>query len=62
MTSSIEALRASVRLIHEREARLAALDVSIARGVADADSGRVHEIDAVAAILDAKYAGMTERG
>ena len=34
-------LREGVRLIQERETRLAALDASIARGVADADAGRV---------------------
>jgi antitoxin ParD1/3/4 len=48
-------------LIHERETRLAALDASIARGTAAADSGRVIDIDAAAAMLDARYAGMTER-
>ena len=30
-----------MRLIQERETRLAALDASIARGLADADAGRV---------------------
>jgi antitoxin ParD1/3/4 len=39
--SKSEVLREGVRLIQEREARLAALDASIARGVADADAGRV---------------------
>ena len=47
--SRSEILREGVRLIHEREARLAALDASIARGVADAEAGRVHDLDAVAA-------------
>ena len=37
--SKSEVLREGVRLIQERETRLAALDASIARGVADA--GRV---------------------
>jgi antitoxin ParD1/3/4 len=59
--SRSEILREGVRLIHERETRLAALDASIARGIADADSGRVIDIDAAAAALDARYAGMTER-
>ena len=58
--SRSEVLREGVRLIHERETRLAALDASIARGVADADSGRVHDLDAVAEALDAKYAAMGE--
>ena len=39
--SKSEVLREGVRLIQERETRLAALDASIARGMADADAGRV---------------------
>jgi antitoxin ParD1/3/4 len=39
--SKSEVLREGVRLIQEREARLAALDAAIARGMADADAGRV---------------------
>ena len=39
--SKSEVLREGVRLIQERESRLAALDASIARGLADADAGRV---------------------
>lgn len=54
--SRSEILREGVRLVHERETRLAALDISIARGLADADEGRVHDIDDVAALLDARYA------
>lgn len=54
--SRSEVLREGVRLVHEREARLAALDASIGRGIADADAGRVHDLDDVAARLDAKYA------
>jgi antitoxin ParD1/3/4 len=56
--SRSEVMREGVRLIHERETRLAALDASISRGLADADQGRVHDLDAVAASLDAKYAAM----
>jgi len=54
--SRSEILREGVRLIQEREARLAALDASIARGLADADAGRMHDIDDVAASLNARYA------
>lgn len=54
--SRSEILREGVRLIHEREMRLAALDAAIKRGVADADAGRVHDIDDVAADLDAELA------
>ncbi len=57
--SRSEILREGVRLIHERETRLAALDASIMRGIADADAGRVHDLEDVAATLDAKYAAMT---
>jgi antitoxin ParD1/3/4 len=39
--SKSEVLREGVRLIQDRETRLAALDASITRGVADADAGRV---------------------
>jgi len=59
--SRSEVMREGVRLIHERETRLAALDASIARGIADADQGRVQDLDAVAGALDAKYAGMIEQ-
>jgi len=39
--SKSEVLREGVRLIQERETRLAVLDASIARGISDADAGRV---------------------
>lgn len=55
--SRSEILREGVRLIHERETRLAVLDASIARGIADAEAGRVHELDTVVAKLSEKYAG-----
>jgi predicted transcriptional regulator len=35
---------------------LATLDASIERGLADADAGRVHDLEVVAEALDAKYA------
>ncbi len=57
--SRSEILREGVRLIHERETRLAALDASIMRGIADVDSGRVIDIDDAAAMLDARFDGMT---
>ena len=58
--SRSEILREGVRLIDERETHLAALDASIGRGLADADGGRVDDLESVAAALDAKYAGMAE--
>ena len=53
--SKSEVLREGVRLIQEREARLAALDASIARGLADADAGRTTPAAAVFDRLEAKY-------
>ncbi|MEN2789346.1 type II toxin-antitoxin system ParD family antitoxin [Sphingomonas oligophenolica] len=60
--SRSEILREGVRLIDERETRLAALDASIARGLDDAARGRVHDIDSVAATLDARYADAAKAG
>ncbi|ESQ78252.1 type II toxin-antitoxin system ParD family antitoxin [Asticcacaulis sp. YBE204] len=58
-SSRSEVLREGVRIIEEREKRLAALDAAIARGIADADAGRVHDADdvlrEVTASLKAKY-------
>ncbi len=45
--SRSEVLREGVRLVQEREASLAALDVALGRGIADADAGRI--TDAAAA-------------
>lgn len=53
--SRSEVLREGVRLVEEREKRLMALDVAIARGLADADAGRVKPIGDVATRLAAKY-------
>lgn len=51
-------LQTGVRLIQDREARLAALDASIARGLADADAGRTTPADQVFDRLEAKYRAM----
>jgi antitoxin ParD1/3/4 len=56
--SRSEVLREGVRLIEEREKRLAALDAAILRGVADADAGRVTPAAEVRDRLVAKYRGM----
>lgn len=55
-----EVLREGVRLIQERETQLAALDAAIARGVADADAGRVKPAAEVFDRLEAKYLAMAE--
>lgn len=50
--SKSEVLREGVRLVQDREARLAALDAAIARGIADAEAGRVHSVDEVFVALE----------
>lgn len=58
--SKSEILREGVRLIQERETRLAALDAAIARGIADADAGRVEPASDVFDRLEAKYQEMAK--
>lgn len=58
--SKSEVLREGVRLVQERETRLAVLDASIARGIADADAGRVKPVATVFDRLEAKYAAMAK--
>ena len=53
--SKSEVLREGVRLIQDRETRLAALDASIARGLSDVDAGRIEPADQVFDRLEAKY-------
>jgi antitoxin ParD1/3/4 len=59
--SKSEVLREGVRLIQEREARLAALDASIARGLADIDAGRVKTSSDVFDRLEAKMKAAADR-
>jgi antitoxin ParD1/3/4 len=54
--SRSEVMREGVRLVQEREQRLAALDASIAEALADVDAGRVHDLDEVLAEIDARLA------
>jgi antitoxin ParD1/3/4 len=53
--SKSEVLREGVRLIQERETRLAALDAALARGLDDAKSGRSKPAEDVFARLQARY-------
>ncbi len=53
--SKSEVLREGVRLVQDREARLAALDASIRRGLADAEAGRTRPADEAFDRLEAKY-------
>ncbi len=53
--SKSEVLREGVRLVQEREAKLAALDAALAVGLADADAGRLRSADEVFDELRARY-------
>jgi len=59
--SKSEVLREGVRLIQDREARLAALDRSMAKGQADSELGRTTPADEVFDRLEAKYAAMLDK-
>jgi antitoxin ParD1/3/4 len=59
--SKSEVLREGVRLIQDRETRLAALDASITRGIADADAGRVTSAAEVFDRLETKYGAAADR-
>jgi antitoxin ParD1/3/4 len=58
--SRSEVLREGVRLIDERETKLAAFSAAIQVGIDAADAGDVYDIDEVFDYLDAKYAAMAE--
>lgn len=55
--SKSEVLREGIRLIQEREARLAALDQALTRGIEDAETGRAKPLADVVARLERKYEG-----
>lgn len=57
--SKSEVLREGIRLIQEREARLSVLDQALARGLADAEAGRIKPMSDVVARLEAKYQAMS---
>lgn len=59
--SKSEVLREGVRLVEEREKRLAALDAALAKGISDADAGRVKPAEDVLDRLEAKYKAMTDK-
>jgi antitoxin ParD1/3/4 len=58
--SKSEVIREGIRLVEEREKKLVALDAALARGVADAEAGRVYPADEVFDELRARYKGMVE--
>ena len=59
--SKSEVLREGVRLVQEREARLAALDAAITRGLAEADAGLGRPAEEVMLRLQSKYRAMIDR-
>lgn len=55
--SKSEVLREGIRLIQEREMRLAVLDQALTRGIDDEQSGRTKPLADVVARLERKYEG-----
>ena len=58
--SKSEVLREGIRLVQDRESRLATLQAALAKGMADIEAGRVHPAEEVFARLEAKYTKMIE--
>ncbi|MDQ4087254.1 MAG: type II toxin-antitoxin system ParD family antitoxin [Pseudomonadota bacterium] len=56
--SKSEVLREGVRLVQEREARLAVLDASVARALADVEAGRTRPAAEVFDRLEGKYSDL----
>ncbi len=52
-----EVIRDALRLMEERERRIAALDLAIERGLADAAAEHIQDADEVFAALEARYSG-----
>lgn len=59
--SKSEVLREGVRLVQEREQRLAALDAALAKGIAEADAGNFKPASEVFDRLEAKYRAMAAK-
>lgn len=59
--SKSEVLREGVRLVQEREAKLAALDAALARGLEDVRAGRMQPAEQVFNRLEAKYKTMSAK-
>ena len=54
--SKSEVLREGVRIIHERESRLATLDAALAKGIAEAEAGLFIPADQVFDEIEAMFA------
>lgn len=59
--SKSEVLREGVRLIQDRETKLAVLDAALAHGMADIEAGRTKLASEVFDRLEAKYLAMAEK-
>jgi antitoxin ParD1/3/4 len=59
--SRSEVLREGVRLVQEREQRLARLDAALSKGVADGEAGRVTDAEIVFDRLIRKYEAMAAK-
>lgn len=59
--SKSEVVREGIRLVQERESKLAALDAAIERGLEDVRQGRIVPAEVVFDRLEAKYAKMIKR-
>jgi antitoxin ParD1/3/4 len=59
--SKSEVLREGVRMVQEREQRLAALDQAIEAGLKDIEEGRTIPAEKVFDRLEAKYAALAKR-
>jgi antitoxin ParD1/3/4 len=56
-----EVLRDALRLMEERERKLAALDLAIERGIADIRAGHVHDAEEVFDGLEAELEALPDR-
>jgi antitoxin ParD1/3/4 len=56
-----EVVRDALRLMEERERKLAALDIAIGQGIADLSAGRVHDAEDVFAELEAELEALPDR-
>lgn len=58
--SQVEVLQDALRLVEERETRLAELDAAIAKGIASANAGLLYDADEVFDELEARYSAMID--
>jgi antitoxin ParD1/3/4 len=56
-----EVVRDALRLMEERERKLAALDTAIERGLTDINAGRVHDADDLFDELEAELEALPDR-